>query len=342
VILPDTAEYNPPQKDMLYRMGDTIVWTMGGSENPEALSAARDAAKALREEENARLLYVAMTRAEKWLIVAAAGEVAKNPTWYSKISDGAAALGAVPWAFAIGSGARYEHGDWPTDSPTVADTAPPALALPHWVYGHSAPAPKPEEPLNPSALGGAKALAGDGDSLTEEAAMQRGSQLHLLLEHLANWEESEWTARALDLLKLSDLVDTDMLESLIAEAAAVLRAPGLQILFGPDALVEVDIVANLFERPMTGTIDRLVVTDTKVLAVDYKSNAIVPKSIAEIPDGLLRQMAAYAQALQQIYPDRAVECALLWTRTAQLMPLPQLALDAALERASLDHAPPHT
>jgi ATP-dependent helicase/nuclease subunit A len=133
-----------------------------------------------------------------------------------------------------------------------------------------------------------------------------------------------------------------MLEFLIAEAAAVLRAPDLQILFGPDALVEVNIVANLFERPMTGTIDRLVVTDTKVLAVDYKSNAIVPKSIAEIPDGLLRQMAAYAQALRQIYPDRAVECALLWTRTAQLMPLPQLALDAALERASLDHAPPHT
>jgi ATP-dependent helicase/nuclease subunit A len=38
--------------------------------------------------------------------------------------------------------------------------------------------------------------------------------------------------------------------------------------------------------------------------------------------------------LKQIYPERAVELAILWTRTAELMPLP---FDIVIE--ALNHAP---
>jgi ATP-dependent helicase/nuclease subunit A len=57
----------------------------------------------------------------------------------------------------------------------------------------------------------------------------------------------------------------------------------------------------------------------------------------DTPEGLLRQMGAYAYALAAIYPGRTVETALLWTRTATLMPLPHDIVTAALWRAgSLD------
>jgi len=91
------------------------------------------------------------------------------------------------------------------------------------------------------------------------------------------------------------------------------------------------VSGRLADRAMKGTIDRLIVGPDRVLAVDYKSNALVPGIVLDVPDGLLRQMGAYHAALSQIYPDRRIEVALLWTRTAQLMPL-----DAEIVRAALD------
>ncbi len=69
-------------------------------------------------------------------------------------------------------------------------------------------------------------------------------------------------------------------------------------------------------------------------AVDFKTNAAVPDRPEDVPEGLLRQMGAYAAALARIYPDRPVETALLWTRTARLMPLPHRLVTAAFLRAT--------
>ena len=65
--------------------------------------------------------------------------------------------------------------------------------------------------------------------------------------------------------------------------------------------------------------------------MDFKTNRTVPETPETVPDGLLRQMAAYAAALQQIYPGRAVETAILWTRAPSLMPIPHEIVRAALQ-----------
>ncbi|MBE9475529.1 MAG: PD-(D/E)XK nuclease family protein, partial [Proteobacteria bacterium] len=78
-----------------------------------------------------------------------------------------------------------------------------------------------------------------------------------------------------------------------------------------------------------GTIDRLIVTGTTVLAVDFKSNRRVPETTGDVPLGLLRQMGAYLSGLRQIYPDHTIEVAILWTQTQQLMRLPHnIVIDA--------------
>ena len=44
-------------------------------------------------------------------------------------------------------------------------------------------------------------------------------------------------------------------------------------------------------------------------------------------------MGAYAAALGAVWPGRAIETAVLWTRTRDLMPLPPALTAAALARA---------
>lgn len=180
--------------------------------------------------------------------------------------------------------------------------------------------------ISPSDLGGAKALPGE-QGLDEDAAKSRGSRLHLLLEHLPGQPNESWPQLAQNLLQ--DAADS---AELLAEAQAVLNQPALAPVFAAEALAEVPLSADLDGVRIHGVIDRLIVSPDRVLAVDFKSNATVPASPQQCPEGVLRQMGAYAHALAQIYPERAIETAILWTRTAQLMPLPHELVIAALRR----------
>lgn len=310
VILPDTADHSPRDRDELLPLSDgSVAWKTAADQSPPAIQAARSARKSKAAAESLRLLYVAMTRAQCWLMVAAAGKLTTGDAWYDRIAKGLVAAGAETRP---GGGLLFRSGDWPPRDPGARPNHQPANPLPEWALRPAPDAPRPVEPLTPSDLGGAKVLA--GDSAGSDEAMRRGSQLHLLLEHLPGQNPLLWPGLADSLL--GDLVDKP---SLLAEARAVLTAPEFADLFAAEALTEAPITAELDGQRMLGTIDRLIVGPDRVLAIDYKSNADVPTTAAEIPEGLLRQMRAYRVALAQIYPDRRVETAILWTRTAQLM-----------------------
>ncbi|HEX9857548.1 MAG TPA: 3'-5' exonuclease, partial [Paracoccaceae bacterium] len=312
VILPDTADHNPPERGELFRLADdTVVWKTAANESPPAIREAREARKAKAAAESMRLLYVAMTRAQCWLMVAAAGKVS-GESWHDLIRQGLERAGAVP-----GPAGRliYREGDWPAPGPGIAPPVTAIGPLPGWAGTPAPAAPRAEKPLSPSDLGGAKVLPGDqpGD---EEAAKLRGTRLHLLLEHLPGRDPAHWPQLATALL--GDLAE---MPGLLAEAGRVLTSPDLAPIFRVDALTEVAVTAELDGQRMLGTIDRLIVEPNRVLAIDYKSNALVPGTATEIPEGLRRQMRAYAVALAQIYPGRKMETAILWTRSARLMPL---------------------
>ena len=189
---------------------------------------------------------------------------------------------------------------------------------------------RPPVLLQPSGLGGAKALPGDSDGLDESAAMARGQRLHLLLELLPGRATAEWPL-------IAETVVEDPAERavLLAEASAVITAPDLAHLFAPGTLAEVPLTARLAQGLMLGTVDRLLIGPDRVLAVDFKSNRQVPVAPDKVPEGLLRQMGAYAEALGQIYPDRLIETAILWTQTARLMLLDRDMVRTALLRATI-------
>ena len=94
------------------------------------------------------------------------------------------------------------------------------------------------------------------------------------------------------------------------------------------------IIGRVGGRPVNGVVDRLVVTDETVLIADYKTNRPAPRSLDEAANrhpGYLVQLALYRAVLARLYPGRAIRAALLWTETPELMEIPALRLDAALE-----------
>ena len=329
VILPDTGKRQAPRDAEIMASGDVPLWKVPADASPKLIAQARDEARSREENERLRLLYVALTRAEKWLIVAAAGDVGKDgSSWYQMVETAMERAGAT--ALPDSQTRRLAHGDW-EGLPQVdqAEQVAYAETLPE-IFHHPAPPPVlTPETLSPSDLGGAKALPGDAGQ-DEEAAKLRGTRLHLLLEHLPPAKPDVWPQLCARLLP--DMHEPDR-DNLLQEVSAVLTAPDLKPIFADNTLAEVPVSADLNDRRLHGVIDRLIITDTIVQAIDFKSNATVPDTPETCPTGLLRQMGAYAHALSQIYPDHQIRTAILWTRTAHLMWLPHdLVTDALLHQ----------
>ena len=200
----------------------------------------------------------------------------------------------------------------------------------------SVPADAPEAlpgARSPSDLGGAKALAGEAGDDTEEA-MLRGTILHLLLEHLGTLPEDRRPATVPHILALAEELP-EHTDQIAAEALAVLAAAPLAHVFAPGTLAEIPVSADIAPvGRINGIIDRLIVTEDTVIAADFKTNRTVPRRPEDVPDGLLRQMGAYAAALAQIWPDKRIETGLIWTATQEWMALPHDLVSSALERST--------
>ncbi|WP_304618148.1 double-strand break repair helicase AddA [Paracoccus sp. (in: a-proteobacteria)] len=348
VFLPETQKRRAPAGGRVVNLDGMPVWRGNAAERCNAVAVAVGDWERRQEEERRRLLYVAMTRAESWLVVAAAGETGDAlESWHSMIAAGAARcdLARAPLPLPdLPDGLRLSFGDWPDHAEAAAPAAPVPVALPDWARRMPPPTPDYVTPVAASGLGGAKVLgaASEGD---REAAMLRGTRLHLLLEHLPHQPQADWAALARALLAGAEggLPDAAELDDLLAETRAVIGAPDLvQVLRpapGAEIMAEVAITAPLAGiGVLNGVIDRLIVEDARILAVDYKTNAEVPDAPGAVPLGILRQMAAYRAALRGIWTDRPVETAILWTATRSLMILPDPLLDAVM--AGLDLRPP--
>ncbi|MDQ2094326.1 double-strand break repair helicase AddA [Rhodalgimonas zhirmunskyi] len=348
VILPDTGQRRDTVRDQILP-GDVAIWKPNADMMPPQADALIEARKESDRQERDRLLYVAMTRAECWLIVAAAGELGRDGlAWHDVIRTAMEAADAAPLDTPTGNGLRLQHGTWgEAPAPTKDDTQPQPetqTILPDWVQ-NPAPiaAPRPKA-LSPSDLGGAKALPGAAGQ-DEEEAKRYGRQVHLLLEHLPAYPPATWESVSEKLLSSGpDAALVEERAALLAEAKQTLNSAELEPLFASDTLAEVPISASLDAlqgRRIHGIIDRLVIGENNILAVDFKTNAIAPARAEDCPDGLLRQMGAYAAALEQVFPGKNIATALLWTKTATLMHLPHdLVMQALQSTHILDEPTP--
>ncbi|MCF1708227.1 double-strand break repair helicase AddA [Tabrizicola sp. J26] len=330
VILPETQDRRAPSGDDIVPIAQGgAAWRMRAEDSPPPLAAAQSQRQAAAAQESLRLLYVAMTRAQCWLIVAAAGSVENPDCWYQIVAQGMISAGAEPLSDGM---LRLACGNWPLPSPGAEEAAGVEPALPDWARRPAPEGVRPPAILSPSDLGGAKALAGDSDPSLQELAKRRGTSLHLLLELLPGLPPAAWPSAADRLLADIDPQDR-ALE--LDRATSVLTHPAFGALFGSGSLAEVEVAGRVGGQMMAGSIDRLIIAPDRVTAIDFKSNRVVPDRAEDVPEGILRQMAAYGALLEQLHPNKQVDLAILWTEGPSLMPLPRDLVMAALQRITV-------
>ncbi len=355
VIIPDTTAIPPDE--------GSVIW----GEDPQtrvlvplfcprkefrcqAAERIREDLSRRRMEEHNRLLYVALTRGEDRVVVCGWQTRRGLPDmcWYNLVERGFDQLAAVrepfaPWDGEIRRLSSAQRGDIAAPDRAVQGVQP---SLPRWLG--RAPdwrsAPPPAEPLLPVRLAPSRpdgvelgAVPAAASPLAERVGARdrflRGSLLHAVLQYLPDLPDGdrEDAARRWFDRPGHDL-PSDACEEMVAEAMAILHHPDLAPVFGPGSRAEVPLTGVIGTQVIGGLVDRLAVLADRVLIADFKTNRRAPERVAETPVMYLRQMAAYRAVLRQIFPDRPVSCALIWTRVARVVMLPAELLDA--------HVPP--
>ena len=334
VILPDTADRKNLIRENIVEIGSHLYWKPAADQTPAALLDGLGAIKTAQEEERLRLLYVAMTRAENWLIVCGASKPENaRGSWYRIAEEALEHAGCFETVANNLPIKRVEHEVW-NDHP-LADQPAPNERTKSLENLSSIPPVQVGETWSPSDLGGAKVLTGEPGS--EEGGKARGRAIHFLLENLTDVETGARKDMANSLLEghpdKESISRTD-----VAQVVALLEAEHLRWVFGPNSVEEVSLTAmlpTLSNTRIHGIIDRLIINEDTVTAVDYKSNSLVPKSVEDTPEGLLRQMGAYDEALRQIYPNKSIRTAILWTETGEVTELPHELVSNALARVNV-------
>lgn len=212
-------------------------------------------------------------------------------------------------------------------------------ATPMIETGDGLPAPSSPfdaEPPAPAASTG-RQTSGDGVAPGDpNFRFLRGNITHALLQHLPGLEPPQRRSAAQHYVDVQGLgLSPRARQSLVGEVLALLDSPQFADAFGPDSRAEVPLIAEIPSPSGTGPslkisgqIDRLVITDSAVMVIDFKTNRAAPQMAGEIPEAYLLQLAAYRCALQAIYPGRQVNSALLWTSVPRLMAVTNETLDA--------------
>lgn len=289
-----------------------------------------------QDEEYRRLMYVALTRAEDRLYICGhAGR--KKPMeehWHSyarRALETMPGIVRIPCPAAAMEDAAVLRFD-ETPKTLVEITAAPAAAPVHksiasgtrelaWVH-----TPAPAQEMNTRPLSPSRATLQPGPAALSPLAagdtyrFRRGIVTHRLLQFLpevASSDKREAAARfvARHATDLPEGVQADI----VRETLLIFDNPAFAALFGSGSMAEVPFTGIANGRPVSGQIDRLLITDREIWIADYKTNRPPPRNPADIPAAYRTQMQLYRDIVAQIYNERRVRCFLLWTDGPEMM-----------------------
>ncbi|HEY1710107.1 MAG TPA: double-strand break repair helicase AddA [Rhizomicrobium sp.] len=335
VILPDTTGLpdSPVVKGHLLYTDAGVMFPVVEADAPQVVQAAKAVTMDAVLREHRRLLYVALTRARDRLYICGfeTKRKVRQGSWYSHAQRAADAIGTT-----------VEHGKetlsrFGTDTATTAAAAtsqPAAKAktLPAWIRR----APPPER-LRPRLI-----RPFDAAGLDEPATISpvradgaqrfaRGLLVHTLLARLPDIAAEQRRDRAIHFLTNQNM-PPDEAAALSDSTLHILEHPDFAAAFTPQSRAEVAIVADLPELGdgvrVNGRIDRIAVTDSTVLIVDFKTNRPPPTQEEDVHQLYRTQMALYRAAAAKIFLNRRIACALVWTEGPHLMALSDVLLDA--------------
>ncbi len=328
VILPDTCAGTRATRDTIFVTQEGVpLYAPRSKTDCPVTKELRDIKNSTQEKESRRLLYVALTRAQDRLIICGAALTQPKigyatSAWYK--------WGIMAMRRLTGESIPESGPDdimvYGAPNRSVAQTDPPPThytPLPQWLR---APVSKPERGIRlaaPSHIGrkdrtpAAGILGG-----ARRRALRRGQIIHDLLERLPTLASEAWQATAEDFLAQDPDLSVDMRTEILNTTLATLADDKVNdIFFGPGRR-EVAIVGTISTgAAINGRVDRLIIHNDRIRIVDYKTDRPAPEDARAVDLSYKIQMGAYSEILAQLYPDHAIECALLYTDGPKLLVL---------------------
>jgi ATP-dependent helicase/nuclease subunit A len=338
VFLPDAVkksyDHNKARVRLLWpsEKNPLLLWSPRKELTTPLYAELQQAAQARQAEEYRRLLYVAMTRAEDRLYIC--GHYAtKKPSedcWYNLVANNFPAASTqhdfimqdetlALWRFDYAQTLAHEK-----DKSLPEQTAVTLEPLPPWAFHVAGDEPSPPVPLSPSRPQEDEPTVRSPLNPESMSPFKRGNIVHHLLEILPALPlPSREKALARYLARPALELSIHDQKIFAAEILTVLHHPEFAPIFGSGSRAEVPVVGMMNAQTiLSGQMDRILVTDTDVLIIDYKTNRPPPVRVEDVAAVYLKQMASYKAVMQKIYPNHHIKCALLWTDIPLLMPLP--------------------
>jgi len=344
VILPDTTSAAKAQGSPLLRTLDGgFVWAPRKADDCELSAEVRQARETATTHESLRLLYVALTRARDRLILCGVKRSDRKAgfetgSWHETVLRALDRPEIAVRQVEVDGLEVSRFGPDPQIAPAAASLETGAAALPGWALSEAPADPAAMKYASPSQL--AETIRGPAPSPLAQAGglgrFRRGDIIHRLLQLLPDFAPDERRAAAERLLAKEPGLSPEQRVEMATAAFAVLDDPQFAEVFAPGSRAEAAIAGTAKDLPsglaVSGRVDRLLVTASRVLVVDYKTNRPAPASIEDADEAYRIQMAVYAAVLREVFPGRSIEAALVWTDGPKLMPVPEKVLAETLAR----------
>lgn len=260
-------------------------------------------------QEEANLLYVALTRAEQLLYISAAR---KAGGWYAEICK-AHSIAVETLEQAVCLQAHGQPGPLPNSGRHGAshdievDPRLRELIVVPGLQREIAPSYQVD-------------WQGSHRTLIDEDARERGIVVHTLLDKLSQTPDlSLPTAQALFPALAADLFTRYWHEAQqVREHFAELFDPAQY----EYAYSEVPLYYRRNGQIVHGIIDRLICYADRTLIVDYKTHRIDASQIPALVDAYRAQLQLYAEGARQLFANQPVQCQLLFTALPQRVDVP--------------------
>ncbi|QTP63168.1 UvrD-helicase domain-containing protein [Wolbachia endosymbiont of Ceratosolen solmsi] len=251
-----------------------------------------------------RLLYVALTRAEDELYILSKEAVQKG-SWYDLITQYGTSYekkqACLQPIFKEKVEVLCVNANYPYiykkrdyfDVPVIS--LPPNLSM---SFQHVTLEPREKKPVS-SYLNDKKKSTGMTDGYA------RGLIIHSILQYMPKIEKERrknWVRKYLDNINTSE--DKDEIYSKIL---AFNEKYGY--LFDLGGKSEITLSGIIDGEPVLVRLDRLCITQDKAIIIDYKSHRNVSVSLL---NEIKKQMLIYKTLVQEIYPNKQVECVVIW------------------------------
>ena len=271
-----------------------------------------EAEENLREDCN--LLYVALTRARQYLFISGCAHQGDGQGWYQHIAA------AFPDSIDANNEQRvlttvhFPGNQIRVDIPGNNTAQHHSQIFPELSRGMAVPVSRAI--ISPSDTNNTRYA--ELESLDEDVTRIRGIIIHRLLEVFSTTATTN-LPQAFEQVRFEFLLQTsnDIFDDCVTEVNNLVNSQSLQQYFNPEqgkqTLNEVPISYEDSGQNIHGVIDRLIIDDSSITLIDYKSGCSPSDNIVET---FRQQLMLYANGIKIIWPDKVLHTILIFTATA--------------------------